>query len=224
MFQPGIPTGLVNLDVDYQNLQNNFQQLDTTFGIDHTTFSNQTAQNGFHTEIHMIPFSTTTTNAPNNQPVVQPTATAGVGQVWSAQINDGINVDEALYFLTGSNRNIQLTRNFVPTNSGNGSTMLPGGLILNWGFHNAAGGNFSNGATSDASAGESVLTLSQSFPNNMYIFGGSLTYTQTNRPSGPGTLSARQSQLNSGPITTVNWQVNTDTNNYIGFIWYALGN
>ena len=57
IYQPSIPTGLVDLDQDYQNIQNNFQQLDTTFGVDHTTFSNNTAQNGYHTVVHLIPQS-----------------------------------------------------------------------------------------------------------------------------------------------------------------------
>lgn len=50
-YQPNIPTGFVNLDTDYANIQGNFQQLDTTFGIDHYTFSNATANNGFHNKV-----------------------------------------------------------------------------------------------------------------------------------------------------------------------------
>lgn len=224
VYQPGIPTGTVNLDVDYINIQNNFQQLDTSFGVDHVPFSNQTAQNGYHTSIHFNPVSTTVTNPPNNQPVVTPAATAGFGQIFSSQINDGINTDTATYFLTGGNRLIQLTRNFTPTNSQNGATCLPGGLILNWGIYNASGGNFSSGSTTQASAGESSITLTQPFPNNLYLVGGNLTYSQANLPSGTGTLNIRKSQLNSGPISALSWQVFCNTNNYLGFVWWALGN
>lgn len=140
-YQPGIPTGLVNLDVDYQNIQNNFQQLDTSFGVDHVTFSSQTAQNGYHTSIHLNPVSTTATNPPNNQPVITPVATAGYGQLFSASINDGINTDTALYFLTGGNRLMQLTRNFAPitTSTTNGATFLPGGMIMQWGLVTVTG-------------------------------------------------------------------------------------
>lgn len=138
-YQPGIPTGLVNLDVDYQNIQNNFQQLDTSFGKDHVTFSSQTAQNGYHTSIHLNPISTTVTNPPNNQPVVTPVATAGYGQLFSASIDDGINTDTALYFLTGGNRLIQLTRNFAPVASASGYTFLPGGLVMQWGLATVTG-------------------------------------------------------------------------------------
>ncbi len=55
-YQPNIPTGLVNLDTDYANIQGNFQQLDTTFGIDHYTYSNATANNGFHNKVTTPPF------------------------------------------------------------------------------------------------------------------------------------------------------------------------
>lgn len=160
-YQPGIPTGLVNLDVDYQNIQNNFQQLDTTFGVDHTTFSNQTAQNGYHTAVHLIPVSTTATNPPDNQPINGYTATAGYGQVFDATINDGLNTDQALFFLTGGNRLMQLTRNFVPTvniGTGNGYTFLPGGFILQWGSFNP---NSSTTVTFAANGGIA-------FPNNVF--------------------------------------------------------
>ena len=50
-YQPNIPTGLVNLDTDYANIQGNFQQLDTTFGVDHYTYSNATVNNGFHNKV-----------------------------------------------------------------------------------------------------------------------------------------------------------------------------
>lgn len=51
MYQPGIPTGTVQLDEDYLNIQHNFTQLDTSFGIDHYKFSDQTANNGFHNTV-----------------------------------------------------------------------------------------------------------------------------------------------------------------------------
>ena len=49
-----IPTGIVNLDVDYKNIQNNFSQLDTSFGINHFPFSENTIKNGKHTYINMV--------------------------------------------------------------------------------------------------------------------------------------------------------------------------
>ncbi len=52
-FQPLIPTGLVDLDVDYANIQGNFQQLDTSFAVNHTAFS-VTPFNGMHTKVDFV--------------------------------------------------------------------------------------------------------------------------------------------------------------------------
>ncbi len=159
LYQPGIPTGLVNLDVDYQSIQNNFKQLDTSFGVDHVTFSSQTAQNGYHTSIHLNPVSTTATNPPNNQPVITPVAVPGYGQLFSAEINDGINTDTALYFLTGGNRLMQLTSNFAPVAAQNGRTYLPGGIILQWAKF-----------TAPTNSGQRLFATSGiAFPHNCFI-------------------------------------------------------
>lgn len=145
-YQPGIPTGTVDLDVDYQNVQDNFTQLDVSFGVDHVPFSNTTPQNGYHTSIHFNPVSTTATNPPNNDPPVIPAATVGYGQLFSCDIDDGVNVDQALFWLTGGNRLAQLTRNFAPSYTtgvfptyNQGNTFLPGGFILKWGVKPADG-------------------------------------------------------------------------------------
>jgi hypothetical protein len=130
-YNPLVPTGLVDLDTDYKNLQLNFAQADTTMNVDHVPFS-VAALNGYHKVIHMTSFSSVASNPPNNQPVVAP-PNAGVGELFCAQINDGINADEALYYQSGGGRITQLTRNLTPVSSTNGYTSIPGGLILQWG-------------------------------------------------------------------------------------------
>ncbi len=211
-YQPGIPTGFVNLDTDYANIQGNFQQLDTTFGIDHTTFSNQTAQNGYHTNIHLIPNSTTATNPPNNQPVVAPAATVGFGQLFSAQINDGINTDEALYFLTGGNRVLQLTRNFLPSSANNGYTFLPGGLMLQWGRVTGLSGAW---PTSDQTL--LFTTNNINFANNCFaVF---TTFI------GPTSSSSGDITINSQSKLNFHWQFSgSSSSSFGGFFWVAIGN
>jgi hypothetical protein len=208
-YQPGIPTGTVNLDTDYKNIQNNFGQLDTTYGSDHVAFS-QAPNNGYHKVIRLVP------NA-------LPAAIPGIGQFFDNILNDGINTDTISFFLSGGNKLTQMTRNFTPTNLQNGATSIPGGMILNWGIYNAPGGNFSSGSTTNSSAGQSSLALIQPFPVALYIVGGNLLYTTSNLPSAAGTLNVRKSQLSAGPISTLSWQVTAGTNNYIGFVWWALG-
>lgn len=164
-YQPNIPTGTVDLDKDYLNLQGNFQQLNIAYGVDHVPFSDTSGTfpsgiTGIHQSVHLNPVSTTTTNPPNNQPVVAPATTAGFGQVFSSEINDGINVDTALYFLTGGGRLQQLTRNFAPVAAQNGYTFLPGGFILQWAQFTVATGS---GTRNFATAGNIA------FPNNCFI-------------------------------------------------------
>ncbi len=137
MYQPGIPTGTVDLDQDYLNIQHNFTQLNTTYGTDHVPFATA-LNNGYHTSIHLDPVSTLSINPsnPNNYPPTQPTTTAGFGQLWDDQENDGSNTDTALYFLTGNGNNIKLTTNFLPIANNTGTSFIAGGIILKWGQFN----------------------------------------------------------------------------------------
>lgn len=133
-YQPGVPTGFIPLNEDYLNLQQNFTQINNQWLVDHVplTSTSGVPPNGYHTSVHLNPVSTTGTNPPTNYPPTRPPNTSGICQIFSAQTNDGINTDQTLYFLTGLNRLMQLTRNFSPSAATNGNTFLPGGLILQW--------------------------------------------------------------------------------------------
>jgi hypothetical protein len=136
VFQPLIPTGDEELDVSYQDLQDNFHSINDTFSKDHIPFSDSGVKNGYHTTVHLVPVANTT------YPLVNPppTATAGYGQLFSATVNDGFATDQTLFWLTGDgNRTLQLTNNFTPrvqtsSSSLKGTTFIPGGLIIQWGF------------------------------------------------------------------------------------------
>lgn len=140
-YQPGIPTGSVGLNQDYLNVQENFGSLNTQWLVDHVplTDTSGTPPNGYHTFVHLVPFSTPTTNPPNNYPIVTgvngPNATAGYGQLFGATVNDGQATDSSLYYLSGGGLLTQLTRNIQPLAATNGYTYLPGGLLLQWGVH-----------------------------------------------------------------------------------------
>ena len=56
-FNPNVPTGLVPLDQDYLNLQNNNQALDNVYGVNHLKFSNSTGNKGKHTQVEMQVFA-----------------------------------------------------------------------------------------------------------------------------------------------------------------------
>lgn len=202
-YQPGIPTGLVNLDEDYQNIQGNFQALDTVFAVDHVQFSNATAQKGYHTLIHFNPVSTTVTNAPNNQPVsIPPAVTAGYGQLFSAQINDGLATDEVLYWRSGNGRLTQLIRNTQPVASANGYTFLPGGLLIQW-------GNFNPNSSIN-------VTFPIAFPSAVYNI--QLTGSASNN-------STFRNGVSTGTLTTTGftWE-GTLSSNWKPIYWLAIGN
>lgn len=197
MYQPLIPTGSVGLNLDYQNIQKNFQQLDTTFGIDHTTFSNGTSNNGYHKVVHLMAQSGT------------PGAVAGSGELYTRTINDNINTDTELFYQTAGGLVIPLTRNFEPRPQSRGFTMLPGGLILQWG-------------QISASSGSATVTFSDSpgmaFPSSCYNVTAQLFYTGS-APTGRATIAVK---LNTN-VSFTYVLLNPDGASYNGFFWTAIG-
>jgi len=219
VYQPGIPTGTVNLDVDYQNIQDNFSQLDVCFNVDHVTFSNTTAQTGYHKSIHFNPVSTTATNVSNNYdtptqyPQGVPATVAGIGQLFSSEVNDAISVDTGLYWKTGNGLKVAMTRNFVPSRAANGYTFLPGGLILQWGVFVRPGGGW---PTTDQ-----TLTFTTQVPANIAFPNACLAVftTFTGNSGSSGDIG-----INSKNLTNFHWQFGGNAAaQYTGFYWQAIG-
>ena len=205
-FQPSVPSGMVFLDQDYANIQQNFAALDTYFGANHVPFSVSAlgTPSGYHTEINMVPFSTVTSNGPNNQPVAAPSATPGFGQIFSAQINDGIgSADEALYYLSGGGKLTQLTRNFAPATTANGYTFLPGGLILQYGS-----------STAVKSSGSTTITFPIPFPVAVY----SVQCTVVTSDNSTIRFSILNNSALDKFITT-----QTSTSKFTNLYWTAIG-
>ncbi len=216
-YQPGIPTGTVPLNEDYINLQNNFQQLDTSFGVDHVKFS-VAANFGYHTDVHLIPVSTIATNpVDGNYPIShgttppsEPDATPGFGQVFCAQSSDGLDTDEILYYLSGGDKLVQLTRNFVPLIASNGYTFVSGGLMIQWGFVSVP---------VSATAIVNFATANKNFPANCFAVFTTITDNSAS-PSVPGTVSVSLVTPTSFKYTA-NYSTSTK---YNGFYWLAIGN
>lgn len=204
-YQPTIPTGLVNLDVDYQNIQENFSQLDTQFGIDHTAFSNNSTPplNGYHKAVHMVQQAA-------------PAAVSNVGSLYCTTNNDGLSNDETLYYLTGGNKTIQMTRNVQPSNNAtSGLTFLPGGMIMQWGFVTAQI-SFSAGQTG-------TVTFPTEFPNDCYTVFTQIAYTSNAEKPG-GDKVGNVSVLRSFSPASFSWTVHRLSSGYSRFYWIAIGN
>ncbi len=197
-FNPLVPTGLIALREDYANVQANFQQLDTTYGSDHVAYS-VALNNGYHTDIHLVPQST-------------PAPTAGIGQFFAQNVNDGFNTDTALLFETGAGLISKLTSNFQPVIGTNGSSYLPGnatnGLVVQWGIISPM--------TIGSYTAVSFATHNKQFQNNCF---GVWTQVIT---SGTGNVT------NTLVVATVS---NTGFSYFLalggtvtGFYWIAVGN
>jgi hypothetical protein len=214
-YQPNVPTGSVPLNIDWQNLQGNFQTINTTYGIDHVPFANATPLvNGFHGDIHFNPVSTTATNMPNNYdqtiqfPQGKPGVVVGIGQLFSATVNDataGVGVsDTGLYWLTGNGLQVALTRNFVPSHADTGYTFLPGGIIFQWGY------------VTPGFSGAGVINFPRSFPNRFF----NIQITMNRNSSNVDTIYATQTPAN-GPISQIS--VRQTSSNGFPFYWTAIG-
>jgi hypothetical protein len=199
-YQPGIPTGQVPLNVDYQNIQNNFDQLDTTYGVDHVKYS-VALNNGYHKNIHLVPNALSV-------------ATPGFGQLFNDTVNDGFDTDQILYFLTGTgNKLLQLTSNVVPKKATNGYTFLPGGFLLQWGI-------FPVKIPPASSTGAIVFATSNiDFPNNCF----NVSCTLIAKVGGTG--SANTIAPIDGTVTKTGFNYSyTGTDSYVKMYWLAIGN
>lgn len=215
-YQPGIPTGFVNLDLDYVNLRNNFLQINTTYATDHVPLTDASNKNGYHTDIHLV----STANPP--------ATVADVAQIYSNKNNDGISDDTSLYFLSGNGNRSQLTRNFQPIVGANGSTFLPGGIIYQWGVFSTGGGTTA-GMNNHQTGTILFATANINFSNNCYMVNLQLI-SQRPRPAGsPG--APTDSSNNSlfvvrGSVSNLGfkWKYNGESDDFNGFYWNAIGN
>ena len=135
IYNPSIPTGLINLDTDYKNIQNNFSQLDTSYGVDHYKYSDNTANNGKHNIIHI--------------PTPQ-AASPGTGSLEWAEYTKSVGPSVEIFWqrpnIIAGGADIQMTMNIQPgpwaptITAGTGTaalsyiTFLPGGFFRAFGF------------------------------------------------------------------------------------------
>lgn len=123
-YNPAVPTGLVNLDEDYLNLQLNFQQADLSFAKDHFAFSDQTANNGFHKQTTFV-----------NEPA--PVTIGGQLALYSKGAAGG---PSQLFLIRDANAGTEIALTPNPAVVGNiisaqnGYSWLPGSILFQWGF------------------------------------------------------------------------------------------
>lgn len=193
--------------------------LNNVYSIDHSPLTGTLPPGGtagYHTVAHLIPVSTVATNGPNNQPINGYTSTNGYGQVLSAQINDGLNSDETLFFLSGGNRLYQFHGNRLPiaaasglsymVGPGQGAAGAIGAIITQWGKVNAP-------------LTTATQSFTQTFPNNCFGVWTNIFFTAS-FPGNPAVILVKPS------TTGFTWvyQGSSGSTAGTGFFWYAIGN
>lgn len=104
IYRPLIPTGFVDLDVDYQNVQDNFNQANVVYGTDHYPLDNATSgQQGFHKQV--------TLNARTD-----PTTIASQGIVYTKDSADSPGRTD-LYYAYQTDAGTKFSGDFFPLNA-----------------------------------------------------------------------------------------------------------
>lgn len=206
LYNPAVPTGTVELDEDYINLQNNFQQLNTTFQVNHLPLTDNTTSNGAHTFVEL-----------RNQAGLPAGLKTLEGTIYTKQVT---GVSELFYTPDNTGDQYQITRTITAstarfsTNLAYGSppatftqtggwTFLPGGMLLQYGFYGKAGALGANG----------TIEFPISFTTPPYSVTISLFRTS----------SGNQSITISGVPTTTSFAFLSSSSASDGIYWQAVG-
>jgi hypothetical protein len=198
---PNVPNAPDDPADDQPQMQINTASISSLISVDHIGFN--TANGGYHNIIHF----------PNQGS--DPAPIALIGQLYTKQVTFNSITDNALFFESGGGRITQLTTPGTASGTANGYTFLPGGIILQWGVVSMA---FSSGSTTG------TVTFSSSniaFPNNCFVVTGNPLVTFSSLPSSQASLNIRQSTISN---LKFDWQFYTNSAQYIGFFWSAIGN
>lgn len=199
VYDPNVPTGLINLPVDVVNIQQNFQQVNTTFSVDHVPLTD-TKKPGYHTVIHLIQRTDYDFNS----------------QVGNLIAHNDIRSDNLVYTSNykSSNRVSKLTNSTIPSVSGNNFYTFP--------FTDSPGPTFvlQGGLVSLNSTG-SITTVNF---NATYLIGRvKILLTMTNS-SGTSPVFLNQAFIVAGSITKTGFQVSTnDLSGSDNLYWIAIG-
>lgn len=181
-----IPFATNNPSTDQPNMLTNTNAINTWNNIDHNTFSASNA--GTHKQV-------TLTNE------AAPGFVGGSG-VFYANVQSG----QSWPFWQNALGSFQMMQAAIATTN-NGSTLIPGGIILKWGI-----------VTPLVSTTTTPVTFSPVFPNN--CFNVQATLINAGATGNEQTISIR-----SGSVVPGGFSYNyTGGSAYNGFYWFAVGN
>lgn len=172
----------------------NFQQLNTVFDVDHVPFNDGTAANrGKHDQSTYIQLNSGPATAANELAVYNKSVT----------YTGPVNVNELFLRLPSNGSEIQMTQNRnTLTPSSNGSTFLPGGLLLKWGILNSPSDN------------DSISFAGGAFQSAVY----SITLTPVRDATGE-----RSMYVKTGSVSVSGFQIRTSSSNFNAVYYMAIG-
>lgn len=196
-----IPNTPNNPSADQPNMKINTNNTDDLIAVDHLSFN--TNNGGTHKQVQ-IQKQQTTVNG------VIPAGLIGAG-FDTIYCSTTAGVDELWFVRNALGTGIQLTGPGTPSKSSNGYTFLPGGLLIQWGQ-----------ITDTSSSLTTVLfaTNNINFPNNCYVVMTSI-YGSATGAGGNGTVKIRKSSVSN---TSFQYSWFTNSSEYSGFFWVAIGN
>lgn len=120
-YTPGYPPDGSSLGQTKSTIRNNLDGTFQTLAIDHIDNNGQPGSQpaGYHKSIHMVPQGTFT-------------STPNYGQLYCKTVT-AYSTDQALFWTSGAGRTAQMTVPITLALGTNGTTFLPGGLLLQWG-------------------------------------------------------------------------------------------
>jgi hypothetical protein len=144
-YNPLIPTGFVDLDQDYQNIQDNFNQANVVMGVNHYPFDNTTGNKGKHFQVSM-PIQAAAP-VPGSAEVILYSKAGYGGSSELFMVRDTDPLTEV---------NLTTAKIAAPLAAQNGVSWLPGGILFEWGYDTVTAGS------------TNIIALPVSFPNNLF--------------------------------------------------------
>lgn len=181
-FQASIPNASDLISVSQTDLKNNFTALNTSWNVNHVGFNSSGA--GKHKFLELVNQSGDPAGAITEMTLFSKTDGAGNSQVYYKRNSAGSS-----FQLTGRD----------PTGTTNGTTFLPGGFIMIWGFIAAA----TNGSTQ---------TFPTPFPNNCFNVQVTINIGSTVSPVG----------ING--FTNTGFTFRTTSGGGVPIVYIAIGN
>jgi len=194
--------------VDQPNMLTNTNAIAAWVLVDHFGFNDN--QGGWHKNIHQPPQGT-------------PGTVAGINQLYAQNVSPnttGGTPDTQLFTKTGAGGISQITGNSAM----NEGYQWLGGVIIQWGFVGPAGvttGSFASGFATGTVTFKDRAVGAIGFKTNLFSVSTTLQYTAA-LPGGAGSVS-----IDTTPASTnfnkFTWRFNSNSAQYTGFMWMAIG-